>query len=119
MRFVSEEDALFEQTKAALAAAAAVVIFAAPAQAQVTTGIALFEQHCGACHNSKEPGNRAPDRLALSQRSPESILEAMTTGVMTANASKLTPVQKRIVAEQLALRPIGSSAGGSVETMTN
>ncbi|HUR35659.1 MAG TPA: PQQ-binding-like beta-propeller repeat protein [Vicinamibacterales bacterium] len=87
--------------------------------AQVLAGMALFEQHCGACHSSPAAGSRAPDRIALSQRTPEAILEAITTGSMALNAQALTLAQKRIVAEQLALRPIGAAAAGAASAMKN
>jgi polyvinyl alcohol dehydrogenase (cytochrome) len=99
--------------------AAAIMFYASTASAQVLTGMSLYEQHCGSCHNSKEPGNRAPDRVALSQRTPEAILEAITTGPMAVNASALTPLQKRTLAEHLSLRPLGSIAAGGVEAMSN
>lgn len=87
--------------------------------AQVLAGLALFEQHCGSCHSAPAAGSRIPDRVALSQRTPEAILEAITTGVMAVNAQGLTPAQKRIVAEQLALRPIGAAAAGAASAMKN
>jgi polyvinyl alcohol dehydrogenase (cytochrome) len=57
--------------------------------------------------------------VALGQRTPESILEAITTGSMAANAEGLSPTQKRILAEQLAMRPIGAARAGNVDSMTN
>jgi len=90
----------------------------APAGAQVLAGMALFEQHCGTCHSAPAAGSRAPDRIALSQRTPEAVLEAITTGSMAVNAQALTPAQKRILAEQLTLRPIGSSASGAASAMS-
>jgi polyvinyl alcohol dehydrogenase (cytochrome) len=104
-----------------LTSALAVFAVASPgaAGAQVLTGLALFEQHCGSCHSAPAAGSRAPDRIALSQRTPESILEAITTGSMRVNAQGLTDAQKRIVAEQLALRPLGAAASGAASTMKN
>ena len=93
------------------------VLVAVAAHAQVLTGMALFEQRCGTCHSAPAAGSRAPDRIALSQRTPESILEAITTGPMAANAAGLTDVQKRVLAEQLALRPIGAAAAGDKTAM--
>jgi polyvinyl alcohol dehydrogenase (cytochrome) len=95
------------------------VVCPAAAGAQVLTGMALFEQHCGGCHSAPAAGSRAPDRIALSQRTPESILDAITTGSMAVNAQGLTPAQKRVVAEQLTLRPIGAAASGAVSAMKN
>ena len=99
--------------------AAAWLIACGTAAAQAISGLALYEQHCGSCHSSPAPGSRAPDRVALSQHTPEAILEAITTGVMTANAAALTPTQKRIVAETVALRPLGSLGSGHVSAMKN
>jgi polyvinyl alcohol dehydrogenase (cytochrome) len=101
------------------ALALGVVLIPAAASAQVLAGLSLFEEHCGVCHSSPAAGSRAPDRIALSQRTPEAILEAITTGSMAVNAQALTPDQKRIVAEQLALRPLGSSATGAASAMKN
>jgi polyvinyl alcohol dehydrogenase (cytochrome) len=89
------------------------------ASGQVLAGLALFEEHCGSCHSSPAPGSRAPDRVALSQRTPEAILDAITTGSMAVNAQGLTPAQKRILAEHLALRPMGAAAAGAVSSMKN
>lgn len=99
--------------------AAAVLLSPAAAHAQALSGLALFEQHCGNCHSAPAAGSRAPDRLALSQRTPEAVLEAMTTGAMAVNARGLTDAQKRIVAEQLTLRPLGSAAAGHASAMPN
>jgi polyvinyl alcohol dehydrogenase (cytochrome) len=91
---------------------------ASPGRAQVLSGLALFEQHCGSCHSSPAAGSRAPDRIALSQRTPESILETITTGSMAVNAQGLTPAQKRNIAETLALRPIGAASSGDMSVMS-
>ena len=89
------------------------------ASAQAVSGIASFETYCGSCHNVPAAGSRAPDRTALSQRTPESILEAITTGSMAINAQGLNPAQKRVLAEQLTSRPIGSAEAGSLARMQN
>jgi mono/diheme cytochrome c family protein len=65
----------------------------ASAFGQATAGLALFEQYCGSCHNTPATGSRAPDRVSLSQRTPEAILDTITTGSMAVNASALTPAQ--------------------------
>jgi polyvinyl alcohol dehydrogenase (cytochrome) len=76
--------------------------------------MALFGQRCGSCHENPAPGSRAPDRTALSQRTPEAILDAITTGAMKENAAGMSDQQKRIVAEQLTGRPLGAAASGAV-----
>ena len=43
------------------------------------------------------------------QRTPEAILDAITTGTMKDNAARLTDAQKRILAEQLTGKPLGVS----------
>jgi polyvinyl alcohol dehydrogenase (cytochrome) len=96
-----------------------VAVRSGDASAQAVSGIASFETYCGSCHNTPAAGSRAPDRTALSQRTPESILEAITTGAMAINAEGLNPAQKRVLAEQLTLRPIGSAEAGSLERMQN
>lgn len=100
-------------------ALALLVLDCTASNAQVLAGMSLFEQHCGRCHSAPAAGSRAPDRLSLSQRTPESVLEAMTTGSMRVNAQALTDAQKRVVAEHLTLRPLGSSASGDAASMKN
>ncbi|HKT78963.1 MAG TPA: PQQ-binding-like beta-propeller repeat protein, partial [Vicinamibacterales bacterium] len=46
-------------------------------------------------------------------------LEAITTGSMATNAAQLTPVQKRLLAENLTLRPLGAAAAGDAAAMKN
>src|SRR5690349_17731589 len=98
---------------------AAISVVPQVASAQVITGIALYEQHCGTCHSSPAAGSRAPDRQALGQLTPEAILEAITTGPMAVNAEGMSAAEKRILAEQIAMRPIGSTTSGSVSAMPN
>jgi polyvinyl alcohol dehydrogenase (cytochrome) len=102
-----------------LVAAVGVVATAGVASAQLTQGIALFEQTCGACHEHPSNGSRAPDRASLSQRTPEAILDAITTGTMKDNAARLTDAQKRILAEQLTGKPLGVSQLGQASSMKN
>jgi polyvinyl alcohol dehydrogenase (cytochrome) len=91
----------------------------APAFAQLTQGIALFEQTCGSCHEHPSNGSRAPDRASLSARTPEAILDAITTGTMKDNAAALNDTQKRILAEQLTGKPLGVSQAGQASAMKN
>src|SRR5580698_1412326 len=89
------------------ALACAAVQFAA---AQGARGIAVFEEHCSVCHTAPAPDSRAPSRESLQQRTPESILEAMTSGAMMEQARSLTVDQRRQVAEYIAGRPLGATA---------
>src|SRR5437868_10321288 len=79
----------------------------------------LFAQNCSKCHDSKESGNRAPDRRALSQMTPEAIYAALTTGPMAPNAASLDDAQKRSIAEMLAGRPLGNEASTEASAMKN
>ena len=89
------------------------------AWAQGARGIALFEEHCAQCHNAPGAGSRAPNRDALRQRTPEAILDALTTGSMAPNAQALSLEQKRTLAEYLAGRTLGSAASGDASAMPN
>src|SRR5579871_172265 len=87
--------------------------------AQGARGIALFEERCAQCHAAPGPDSRAPNREALRQHTPESILDALTTGIMAENARGLTAEQKQSLAEYLAGRPLGSTMAGSASAMPN
>ena len=89
------------------------------AAAQGARGIAVFEEHCAQCHAAPAPDSRAPNRDALRERTPESILDAMTSGAMAEQARSLSVEQKRQVAEYIAGRPLGSSASGDASAMPN
>jgi polyvinyl alcohol dehydrogenase (cytochrome) len=78
------------------------------APAQTAPGIAAFDAHCARCHAAPKPGTRVPNLDSLRQRTPESILAAITSGVMTEQARTLTVEQKHQVAEYLAGRPLGA-----------
>jgi polyvinyl alcohol dehydrogenase (cytochrome) len=89
------------------------------AAAQGARGIAVFEEHCAQCHAAPAPDSRAPNRDALRQHTPESILDAMTSGAMVEQARSLTVDQRRQVAEFIAGRPLGASASGDASAMPN
>ena len=92
---------------------------AAPASAQVLQGLSLFQQHCGSCHGAAAADSRAPTRDALRDRTPESILDALTTGAMAPVGTKIPDNQKRVIAEFLTGRPLGSAASGHASAMQN
>lgn len=89
------------------------------AAAQGARGIAVFEEHCAQCHVAAARDSRAPQRDALRERTPESILDAMTSGAMVEQARSLTVEQRRQVAEYLAGRPLGAAASGDASAMPN
>src|SRR5260370_22761405 len=102
----------------ALATAVALLPGARRARAQMMS-IPLFDQHCASCHASPAPGSRAPDRTGLGQRTPEAILDAITTGAMAVNATGMTAPQKRLLAETLAGRPLGALTAARASAMKN
>ena len=74
------------------------------AQAGATPdGKALFEKNCAVCH---KPGanNRAPLPEALAQRPNQSIVDALESGVMKAQAAGLSAVERQAIADFLAPR---------------
>ena len=73
------------------------------------SGEALFKRICATCHLSLKtgdtgavPGIRALPRELLMQFSPETILNTLTNGKMQAQASSLTPAERRAVAAYAA-----------------
>ena len=92
------------------------VLSAAPTWAQ---GERLFDDYCASCHGDDTAAeNRAPDLDALRQRTPEVILEAMTTGSMAVNAEPLSTDQRQVLAEFLAGRSLASAPSTDVVTLT-
>src|SRR5215831_12877306 len=89
----------------------------ASAQAAIQM-LGMFEQRCGSCHTKPTDG-RTPTRETLRQRTPEQVLDALTTGSMKANAEGLTDQQKRLIAEFITDRPLGAAANGAASAMPN
>jgi len=83
------------------------LLFAAPtsaAQASIDAE-ALFGKNCLACHDGGAP--KAPHVVMLQLMSPESILDAMSDGVMKTQSAHLTAAERTAVAEYLGGRPLG------------
>jgi len=83
-------------------------IFANVDEQTKVKGKAVYDGVCGQCHNAGL--NRAPQFYLLNYMTPESILRAMTDGVMKDNAAHLAYEDKVAVAEYLSSRKLGSSA---------
>ncbi len=64
----------------------------------------VFEARCKSCHDPAK--DRAPSREALSQRTPENIVGALSAGVMKTFADGLTPEQIRGLAVYLTGKPL-------------
>jgi len=86
-----------------------VLITAGSAAAQAPDGAAVFQKSCASCHLQPPPTSRAPDRDALAQFAPESILTALTSGNMFRQGSELTDAERRAVAGFVAGRPVGTA----------
>jgi polyvinyl alcohol dehydrogenase (cytochrome) len=71
------------------------------------------------CHGNPDAAQRAPDPSTLREMAPEKIYEALTTGVMKVQGQGLSDQQKRVVAESLSARPLGSGAAGDARLMPN
>jgi len=78
------------------------------AHAQTIDAAAVYQKDCAACHD--QPTGRTPPRDALKDRTPEAILQSMTTGTMAVNAIALSIAEKRAVSEYLAGKALGSSS---------
>jgi polyvinyl alcohol dehydrogenase (cytochrome) len=75
-------------------------------------GAALFARSCGGCHEGSDP--RAPDADALARRSPQAIVDALTSGPMRYQGLSLTGAERRAIAEFLT----GRSMRGTLERVT-
>jgi len=90
-------------------------ILFALALAQAPNGQALFDNNCTSCHNAT-PEGRTPSDASLRQRTPEAILEALTTGPMREQGAALRDAERRAIAEYLAGRPVGAAAAAPTTT---
>jgi polyvinyl alcohol dehydrogenase (cytochrome) len=80
----------------------------AAASAQAPPGQTLFETHCTTCHGGDDP--RIPSVASLRQRTPEAIVDALTTGVMRQQGTELREPERAAIAEFLTGRPASTSA---------
>ena len=80
-------------------------LLSAPVYAQ--EGGALFKTYCATCHEAG--GNsQAPNRELLSRMAPEQILQALEKGAMKAQAAERSRAQRRVLAEYLSGKQLGS-----------
>jgi len=71
-------------------------------------GNAIFKEHCSVCHEGQVP--KAPHSITFSMLGPQTILAALTDGVMKAQGSTLTDAEKRAVAEAMGGRSLDAAA---------
>lgn len=65
-------------------------------------GKAVYDQFCAACHSAPEEGSRAAPVAALRRMSAQTLMAALTTGVMKPVGDALDPAQRRDVVAYLA-----------------
>ncbi len=115
-------DASAQQAEApANPAPAAQATAAAPTAAapnRTLVGWGIFQKTCLACHGKPEY-SQAPSPATLRTFSPERIYDALTTGPMKAVGATLTDTQRRLVADAVSGRMIGSTAKGDAKDMPN
>jgi polyvinyl alcohol dehydrogenase (cytochrome) len=83
-----------------------------PAYAQAPDGAAVFETSCANCHNGAAD-SRAPLLDALRSRTPEAVIEALMTGAMRPQGSRLSGPERRAVAEFVTGKPMGGDVTGA------
>jgi polyvinyl alcohol dehydrogenase (cytochrome) len=81
-------------------------------------GFGIFQNTCLACHGNPAFKN-APDPSVLRTYSPERIYAALTSGAMKAIGDTLTDTQRRLVAQAVAGRLLGTSPQGDAKYMPN
>ena len=82
------------------------------AGAQAPDGAALFARACSSCHNAASE-SRAPSLTALQPRTPEAIIEALVTGAMRAQGSRLSGADRRTLAEFITGKKLSGEVSGA------
>jgi polyvinyl alcohol dehydrogenase (cytochrome) len=96
-----------------LVALAVAAVLAQRADPAAPDGALLFRTACSGCHNDDEPS--APSPEALAGRSPQAILDALTSGSMRYQGLALSGPERRAIAEHLAGRTLrGTVAGATI-----
>jgi len=78
---------------------------AAPADDQATLGARVYAERCAACHD--HASGRIPPRSVLRALAPESIVDSLTKGPMTLQASGLSREDIAAVAGHVSSKPFG------------
>ncbi|MGH8256316.1 MAG: PQQ-binding-like beta-propeller repeat protein [Steroidobacteraceae bacterium] len=81
-------------------------------------GFAIFQNTCLNCHGNPKFKN-APDPSVLRSYSPERIYAALSSGAMKAIGGTLTDNQRRLVAQAVAGRLLGTSPQGDAKYMAD
>jgi polyvinyl alcohol dehydrogenase (cytochrome) len=115
----SGRSCVFQRTLRLAAAAAALFLIStqftarpaaqrAPAPA---SGDAVFAASCITCHSGDDA--RAPSREAMRGRSPQAIIDALTSGSMKYQGLALSGDERRAVAEFITGRKVGGTVSGA------
>ena len=75
-------------------------IYAPPARAETSSGEAIYQRACAACHEGGV--KKAPHKMFLQMMPADGILNAMEHGIMQMQAASLSRTERRAVAEFLA-----------------
>jgi polyvinyl alcohol dehydrogenase (cytochrome) len=82
-------------------------------------GFGIFQRVCLTCHGKPQYEKIAPSPATLRTYSPERIYAALNTGAMQAVGATLTDAQRRLVAQAVAGRLLGTSPQGDASLMPN
>jgi len=82
-------------------------MFSTAAFPQALDPEALYKANCAMCHDVTG-ASRAPSRAVLQRASPEIILDALETGIMKEQGSKLPLPARRMLAEYLTGKKLGT-----------
>src|SRR6266849_2094416 len=82
------------------------------AQTSPPDGAAVFQRSCATCHNGAAD-SRAPRVETLRENTPESIIDALVSGAMRLQGSRLGGAERRAVAEYLSGRKINVDVAGA------
>ena len=88
-----------------------VALFAQRSGAPPPDGAAVFERACQSCHNGDDP--RAPTVEAMAGRSPQAIVDALTSGSMRYQGLALSGPERRAVAEFITGRTLRGTVSGA------
>ena len=89
-----------------------VCLLASPVHAQNPDGAQVFQRNCVSCHTGAAD-SRAPSVDALRSRTPQAIIDALLTGAMRPQGSRLSGPERRAVAEFVTGKRVGGDVTGA------
>jgi polyvinyl alcohol dehydrogenase (cytochrome) len=90
----------------------ATLLLAAPLFAQTPDGAQVFQRNCASCHSGAAE-SRAPSPDALKSRTPRAIMDALMTGAMRPQGSRLSGPERRAVAEFVTGKKVEGDVTGA------